>query len=106
MLRALVFGLIYDGFLKKGIRLEDKKVLYCIFAIIAGLVVTSANTLAIFLDAWIIGYPMAFAALETLFRFLSSIGSTLACALLSLPVIYALRKTGIVRDRFKKTTTE
>ena len=105
VLRAAAFGIAYELFFIKGVRLEEKKVLYFILSVLAGLIVTIANTAAIFLDAMILGYPAAFAWLETLFRFLSSIGSSVACALLSLPVIYALQKTGFVRERNKKKPT-
>ena len=59
ILRALVFGVVYELFLKKGIKLEDKRVLFVTFVIISGLVTTLANTGAIFLDAYIFEYPVA-----------------------------------------------
>ena len=101
VLRALVFGLSYELFLKKGIKLEDKRLLFFTFAILAGLVVTAANTGAIFLDAKIMEYPTSLALLEGIFRFVSSILSSIFIAFLSLPIIYALRNAGLVKDRLK-----
>ena len=102
ILRAVVFGLIYDLYLKKGIRLENKRWLFIVFAIAAGLVTTIANTGAIYLDAIIWKYPASLALLESVFRFLSSIASSIFIALLSLPIIYALKNAGLIRNRFKE----
>ena len=102
ILRAVVFGLIYELYLKKGIRLEDKRGLYITFAIIAGLITTIANTGAIYLDAKIFGYSASIAILESIFRFVSSVASSIFIALLSLPIIYALKNAGLIHDRVKK----
>ncbi len=102
ILRAVVFGLIYDLYLKKGIKLEDKRWLYITFAILAGLVTTIANTGAIYLDAIIWQYPVSMAIVESVFRFLSSIASSIFIALISLPIIYALRNAGLIRNRIKE----
>ena len=102
ILRAVVFGLIYDLYLKKGIKLEDKRWLYLLYAIAAGLVTTVANTGAIYLDAIILQYPISLAMLESVFRFLSSIASSVFIALLSLPIIYALRNAGLIHNRIKE----
>ena len=99
ILRAVVFGIAYEIFLKKGIKLEDKKVLFIVFAIIAGLVTTIANTGAIFLDAMIFEYPVSMAVVESIFRFVSSILSSIFIALVTLPIIYALKNANLVHDR-------
>ncbi len=108
ILRAVVFGLIYDLLLKKNYRLEDHKVLFLVFAILAGLVTTLANTAAIYLDAKIIGYPVSMAVIESIFRFVSSILSSIAIAIIALPIIYALRSAGLIHDRqaFKRNIEE
>ena len=108
MLRAASFGLVYDLFLKKNIRLEDKKVLFITFVIVSGLITTLANTAAIYLDAKIIGYPVSMAVIESIFRFVSSIASAIAIAIISLPVIYALRNAGLIHSRevFKSNEEE
>ena len=106
LLRAVTFGLVYELFLKKGIRLEDKKGLFILFAIVAGLMTTIANTGAIFLDAYIIGYPVAMAVIESIFRFVSSIASSVFIALLCIPLIIALKNAGLVKDRIKRNDTE
>ena len=99
MLRALVFGLPYDLLLKRNFKLEDHKVLFIVIAIIAGLVTTGANTAAIYLDAKIIGYPVSMAFIESIFRFVSSIASSIAIAVISLPIVYALKSAGLIHDR-------
>lgn len=107
ILRAVVFGIAYEIFLKKGIKLEDKKVLFIVFAIIAGLVTTIANTGAIFLDAMVFEYPVSMAVVESIFRFVSSILSSVFIALVTLPIIYALKNANLVHDRISdKTITQ
>ena len=107
ILRAVVFGIAYEIFLIKGIKLEDKKVLFIVFAIIAGLVTTIANTGAIFLDAMIFEYPVSMAVVESIFRFVSSILSSVFIALVTLPIIYALKNANLVHDRISdKTITQ
>ena len=104
ILRAVVFGIAYEIFLKKGIKLEDKKVLFIVFAIIAGLVTTIANTGAIFLDAMIFEYPVSMAVVESIFRFVSSILSSVFIALVTLPIIYALKNANLVHNRISNKT--
>lgn len=99
ILRAVVFGLIYDILLKHDYRLENHKILFITFAILAGLVTTLANTGAIYLDAKIIGYPVSMAIIESIFRFVSSILSSIAIAVITLPIIYALRSAGLIHER-------
>ena len=106
VLRAVTFGLIYEIYLKKNIHLEDKKLLFIVYAIVAGLVTTIANTGAIFLDAKIIGYPVSLAIIESIFRFVSSIATSIVCALVTLPVIYALKNSGLYHDRIKEKNIE
>ena len=104
ILRAVVFGIAYEIFLKKGIKLEDKKALFIVFAIIAGLVTTIANTGAIFLDAMIFEYPVSMAVVESIFRFVSSILSSVFIALVTLPIIYALKNANLVHNRISNKT--
>lgn len=104
ILRAVVFGIVYEIFLRKGIKLEDKKVLFIVFAIIAGLVTTIANTGAIFLDAMIFEYPVSMAVVESIFRFVSSILSSIFIALVTLPIIYALKNANLIHDRISNKT--
>ena len=106
ILRAAVFGLFYDIYLKKGILLQDKKILFFVYATIAGLVTTIANTGAIYLDAYIFQYPVALALVESIFRFISSIASSLIIAGLSLPIIYALKSAGLLHERISVNKNE
>ena len=101
ILRAVVFGAIYELYLKHGIKLENKKVLFIIFAIAAGLVTTAANTGAIFLDAYIYSYPVQMAIIESAMRFVSSIASSVVIAFICLPIIYALSRASLIHDRVK-----
>jgi ECF transporter S component (folate family) len=101
VLRAIVFGLVYEIYQKKGIRLQDKKILFVVWAIVAGLVTTVANTGAIFLDAKIFDYPVSMAVIESVFRFLSSIASSIVIGLVCLPVIFAIDNAGFLTNRLK-----
>ena len=102
ILRAVTFGIVYELYLKKGIRLQDKKLLFVAWAIVAGLVTTIANTGAIFLDAKIIGYPVTMAVVESIFRFVSSIFSSIFIGFMCLPIISAVDNAGLLFDRRKK----
>lgn len=106
ILRAVVFGLFYHIYLKKGILLQDKKILFFVYMAIAGLVTTIANTGAIYLDAYIFQYPVALALVESIFRFISSIASSLVIAGLSLPIIYALKSAGLLHERININKNE
>lgn len=103
ILRALVFGIVYELYLKKSVKLEDKRILFIVYAIAAGLVTTIANTGAIFLDAKIIGYPVSLAVVEGVFRIVSSIASSIFIAFVCLPIIYALKNSGLIYNRVKTT---
>ena len=102
LFRALFFGAIYEIYLKHKIKLENKKILFIVYAIVAGLLTTLANTGAIFLDAYIFQYPVSMAIVESIMRFVSSILSSVAIALIALPVVYALKKAGLIHDRLIK----
>ena len=106
MLRALTFGLVYDLLARKNYKLEEHKVLFIIIAIVSGLVTTLANTGAIYLDAKIIGYPVSMAIIESIFRFVSSIASSIVITIVSLPIIYALRSAGLIHERIKPLENE
>ena len=99
ILRAVVFGLFYHIYLKKGVLLQDKRVLFFVYATIAGLTTTLANTGAIYLDAYIFEYPVTLAIIESIFRFVSSIASSIAIAGMCLPIIYALKHAGLLHNR-------
>ena len=99
LLRAICFGLIYEIYLKKEIKLEDKRILFIVYAVIAGLLTTLANTGAIYLDALIFQYPVSLALIESIFRFVSSLTSSIVIALLCLPIIYALKNAGLIHNR-------
>lgn len=106
ILRAVVFGIVYELYLKKNIRLQDKKFWFILWASVAGLVTTVANTGAIFLDAAIFEYPVAMAVIESVFRFISSIVSSIAMGFICIPIIIALENANLIRDRRKNLEIE
>ena len=101
ILRAVVFGLFYQIYLSRGIKLQDKKIMFFVAVMVAGLATTLANTGAIYLDALIFEYPVSLALIESIFRFVSSIASSVAIGAVTLPIIYALTNAGLLRDRVK-----
>ena len=102
ILRAVVFGFIYHLYLKRNIKLQDKKTLFFIYVVISGLATTIANTGAIFLDAYISYYSVTMGVIEAVFRFVSSIFSNIAIAGVSLPIIYSLQHAGLIHERLPK----
>lgn len=91
--RALVLGLIDLPFRRKGKHLDEHYVYYGLASILAGLMVTLANAGTEYLDALIIGYPFAVTLPILGMRVVSSLASCAAVAVLSLPLIRAIRKS-------------
>jgi uncharacterized membrane protein len=87
LIRGLTIALVGYFCQKKGEALENHLVLYYITIVSAALLTTAANTLALYLDAIIIGYPVALVWLETLIRFLVGMGSAIIVALLARPLL-------------------
>lgn len=96
-IRPLFLGSVAYLFGKTGKRLEDRLLLFIFFAILAALLVTCTNTLALYLDALIVGYPYAFVLVETILRAVAAIATAIIAAFLSKPVIKALR--GLLGDQ-------
>jgi uncharacterized membrane protein len=87
LIRGLTIALVGYFYKKKGEALENHQVIYYLTIVIAALLTTAANTLALYLDAIIIGYPVAVVWLETLIRFLVGMGSAIIVALLARPLL-------------------
>lgn len=95
-IRPLFLGFVAYGFARKGKRLEDSLPLFFLFAILSAWLVTLTNTLAIYLDALIIGYPFTFVLVETIIRALASTLTAVVAVLIARPSIKALR--GLLGD--------
>ena len=91
--RALILGLFDLPFRKKGDHIDLHIVFYGIASLIAGLLVTLVNAGVEFLDAWIIGYSFAVTLPILGLRIVSSIVSCAAVAILSIPLLRAIRST-------------
>ena len=91
--RALILGLFYLPFRKKGDHIDTHLVFYGIASLIAGLFVTLVNAGVEFLDAWIIGYSFAVTLPILGLRIVSSIVSCAAVAILSIPLLRTIRST-------------
>lgn len=87
---------------RRGTYLEDHIILYSLCMILTFLGTTLLNTGLIFLDAYLMKYPVSFTILETVFRFLSSIVTCVMVSILCLFLIKALSKADIGRIPCKK----
>jgi uncharacterized membrane protein len=91
LLRALILGVVAAIYRKKGEELDHHLFPYYLTVVLAAIVVTSANTGALYLDALILNYPLAFVWLETLLRFATGLLTAVIVAFLSHPLADALR---------------
>ncbi len=96
MLRVVVLWLFHLPFKKKGDVLYNHIVWYYVGAIVAALFVTASNTLVMYLDAIIIGYPITYVLVETIIRFAVGMLSSAICATILLPVTRVLKKGGYI----------
>lgn len=102
LVRGLTIALVAYAFQKKGDALENHKVLYFVTLLAAAVLTTGANTLALVLDALIIGYPLALAWIETLIRFAVGLGSALLVAFLALPLLKVAKHYYLFAPSVKK----
>lgn len=86
ILRALVIGIVAEIYFHKNDKLSNHKVIYALTSLVAGLVVTGANTAAIYLDGVILGYDSAIVWLSTLLRFVTSIITTVVLTIICYPL--------------------
>jgi uncharacterized membrane protein len=92
LLRGLIISFASLSFRRKGKALERHSLIFYSVIVLAAVVTTAANTLALYLDALIIGYPITIVWLETLIRFCVGIGSAVLVGLLAKPLVFALRR--------------
>lgn len=101
--RAIIISVVAMIYRKKNTYLEKHIVAYFITIAIAGLVTTSLNTGVIFLDGFLMNYPVSYTLIETVFRFLSSIITCIVVGCLSLPILTAINKLNIGRIPCRQT---
>ncbi len=101
LLRAITISLVAMIYRRKGSYLENHHVIYFLTVIIAGLLTTSANTGVIFLDGYLMNYPVSYTLLETFFRFLSSFITCIIVSILGLIVMKALGRINVNRVPFR-----
>jgi uncharacterized membrane protein len=91
-IRGLIISTIAYVYKKGEDRLENHKVVYSITVISAAIITTVLNTLVMFLDAIIIGYPFEFFVVETIIRAAVGIGTSIVIGVICIPIVYALNK--------------
>lgn len=91
VLRGLIVGIFAHYYRKKGDQLEKHKGMLVVAVLSAAIVTTSANTLAMAVDAWVYQYPLAIVFLETILRFASGIASAVLVGFACLPLSSAIR---------------
>jgi uncharacterized membrane protein len=89
--RIAFIALIAYFYRRKGQMLDHHPVVYLITLLVASLLTTALNTLALYLDSLIIGYSLTWVWWETLVRFLTGLGSAFLVYLTTRPLLSALR---------------
>ncbi|HAS56723.1 MAG TPA: hypothetical protein DD377_06595 [Firmicutes bacterium] len=90
-LRGLIIGIFAFLYKRKEKDLIDNTLIYFLVLILASFVTTLANTLALYLDALIIGYSYTFLILELLSRIGLGFFTCLIVGLCCLPLYKALK---------------
>lgn len=98
-LRGLVFGLLMKT-LRGTPQVQTPKqyVLYFVYAILAGIVVSLGNTAVLYLDSKLFGYysyAMVFGAMTV--RVLSGMLFSTITAAIAIPIVMALRRAGLTK---------
>ena len=88
VLRPLFIGLMA----KLVGNIEKKPVIFLTTIVIASILTTAGNTLALWLDSLIVGYPYEFVVVETLIRLGVGVLTALLLGLAAMPCIRALRQ--------------
>jgi uncharacterized membrane protein len=91
LLRAVVISFVAWFFRRRGETLETHRLAYFLTLAGAALLTSLANTLALYLDALIIGYPYSFLFLEAGLRLLTGTGTSLVVGIVGLPLLKTLR---------------
>src|SRR5574344_1932457 len=91
VIRGLIIAVAASLFRKKGKELDHHPFAYYLTTLSAAIVVTAVNTLAMYLDALIIGYPVSIVWLETLIRLGTGVLTAVLVSLAAHPLAEALR---------------
>ena len=81
---------------KKGIHMEDKKILSISLIIISSLLVSATNSLVFYLDSLIIGYPYKAVLLDNILQAIITMGTGVLEAFLLFPLVKAIRKANLL----------
>ena len=101
IMRAVVVGVVALIFRKKKSYLEDHPVISTITIISAAVIVTASNTLVMWLDSIIVGYAMQWVLATTLIRFGVGMAEAGVIAAIVIPLMKALRKTGLLDEKVR-----
>lgn len=100
--RALILSVFAHIHRKKGSYLECHVLPYYLIVLFASLITTVLNTGIIFLDGYLMNYPVSFTLIETGFRFLSSVITSIIVSSIGLPILKALDKIDVGRIKCDK----
>lgn len=96
LLRPILINPITYHYGKKGIHMEDKKILSIILIIISSLLVSATNSLVFYLDSLIIGYPYKAVLLDNILQAIITMGTGVLEAFLLFPLVKAIRKANLL----------
>ena len=96
LLRPILINPITYYYGKKGIHMEDKKILSISLIIISSLLVSATNSLVFYLDSLIIGYPYKAVLLDNILQAIITMGTGVLEALLLFPLVKAIRKANLL----------
>lgn len=97
LIRAAILWIFHYVSKKHGKPLYDRPLWYYVGMLVSALFLTASNTLAMWLDAIIIGYPIEIMLIETIIRFGTGLLSAVVSASILLPVIHALKNFGALK---------
>ena len=98
--RGLIIGLV-----AKACRYNPKFPIVIISIIFSSLIVTVLNTVAIFVDAKVYGYPAAVLGISLVYRISAGVLSAVVYAAVTYPLLTSLKKSGIserLRGKFSE----
>ena len=96
LLRPILINPITYHYGKKGIHMEDKKILSISLIIISSLLVSATNSLVFYLDSLIIGYPYKAVLLDNILQAIITMGTGVLEAFLLFPLVKAIRKANLL----------
>ena len=96
LLRPILINPFTYHYGKKGIHMEDKKILSISLIIISSLLVSATNSLVFYLDSIIIGYPYKAVLLDNILQAIITMGTGVLEAFLLFPLVKAIRKANLL----------